>query len=95
MVGFAVGGCAPKWGAAGAFSVLLGAVRAVGAAPRASRGGTAAAHGALFGLIVYGVYDFTNLATLRHYPVQLAVVDVAWGTLASALCTIAVWTAAR
>ena len=85
----------PNWAAAFAVYVLLGAGLALLAAPRASSIGSAAAHGALFGLIVYGVYDFTNLATLRHYPVQLALVDVAWGTAASALGTIAVWTAAR
>jgi uncharacterized membrane protein len=56
---------------------------------------TAAAYGALLGFVVYGVYDFTNLATLRHYPVKLAIVDVAWGTFASALGAVAVWMAAR
>ena len=40
----------------------------------------AAAAGALFGLIAYGIYDFTNLSTLRGYPLQLAVVDTLWGT---------------
>ena len=28
----------------------------------------AAAYGALFGLVVYGVYDFTNYSTLRQWP---------------------------
>ncbi len=36
--------------------------------------------GALLGLIVYGVYDLTNLAILKNYPVQFALVDMAWGT---------------
>lgn len=41
------------------------------------------ARAALVGLVAYGVYDLTNLATLRHWPVRLALADVAWGTFAS------------
>jgi uncharacterized membrane protein len=45
--------------------------------------------GALFGLFAYGTYDLSNLATLKGWPVQVAVVDIAWGTLASCLATLA------
>lgn len=37
--------------------------------------------GAALGFIAYGTYDATNFATLRGYPVSLAVVDVIWGTV--------------
>lgn len=37
--------------------------------------------GALFGLIGYGLYDLTNLATLSAWTVKFAVVDMVWGTL--------------
>lgn len=40
---------------------------------------------ALVGLVAYGVYDLTNRATLRHWPVRLALVDVGWGTFATTL----------
>lgn len=46
--------------------------------------GQMVARAALVGLVAYGVYDLTNLATLRHWPVKLALVDTAWGTFASA-----------
>lgn len=36
--------------------------------------------GALLGLVAYGTYDFTNLSTLRNWPVGLSLIDVAWGT---------------
>lgn len=36
--------------------------------------------GAALGAVVYGVYDFTNYATLTRYPLQLALGDWAWGT---------------
>ncbi len=42
------------------------------------------ARAALVGLVAYGVYDLTNGATLRHWPLKLALVDTAWGTFASA-----------
>lgn len=45
----------------------------------------AALYGAAFGLIVYGVYDCTNHATLKRWPMKLMAVDVAWGTFLSAL----------
>lgn len=35
--------------------------------------------GALFGAILYGVYDFTNHATLANWPFRMVVVDVIWG----------------
>jgi uncharacterized membrane protein len=86
---------APDWSAALLVYVLLGLGLALFAVPRATSVGSAAAYGALFGLIVYGVYDFTNVATLRQYPLQLALVDVAWGAAASALGTMVAWMTAR
>ena len=49
--------------------------------PRAPTLGSAAGYGALFGLVVYGVYDFTNYSTLRQWPFVLTLADVAWGTV--------------
>ncbi|MBI1384637.1 MAG: DUF2177 family protein [Rhizobiales bacterium] len=46
---------------------------------------TAAINGALFGFFCYATYDFTNLATLRDWPVAMVVVDVAWGTTLTGL----------
>lgn len=43
----------------------------------------AALLGALFGFFTYATYDLTNLATLEGWPLEVVVVDVAWG---SALC---------
>lgn len=44
---------------------------------------------ALFGLIAYATYDLSNLATLRDWPVGLAVIDMAWGAFISASSAIA------
>jgi uncharacterized membrane protein len=44
----------------------------------------AVASGALLGLVAYGTYDFTNLATIRGWPISVAVVDVSWGIFLTA-----------
>lgn len=36
-------------------------------------------YGALFGLVVYGVYDLTNLALIKGWPVNVVVADILWG----------------
>jgi uncharacterized membrane protein len=49
--------------------------------------------GALLGLVAYGTYDFTNLATLRGWPVTLSFIDVAWGIFLTATSALAgYWT---
>jgi len=35
--------------------------------------------GALLGLVAYGTYDFTNLSTLKNWPLTLSLIDVCWG----------------
>ncbi len=63
--------------------IVLGIV--VFALPRASESGSVWSGflwGALFGFVVYGVYDLTNLSVLQGWPVAMTVVDMAWGTFA-------------
>lgn len=45
--------------------------------------------GALFGFFTYATYDLTNLATLKNYPLQLALIDILWGSLVSAIAASA------
>lgn len=40
--------------------------------------------GAVLGFAAYGTYDFTNLATLKNWPVVITVVDLIWGTFVTA-----------
>jgi len=44
--------------------------------------------GALFGLIVYVVYDMTNMATLENWSVKMTVVDVGWGCFLCGTSTV-------
>ncbi len=59
--------------------------------PMPASAGMAVWRAALVGLVVYGVYDMTNLATLRNWSVKLALVDLAWGTLVSAVAGTAAY----
>ena len=53
-------------------------------------------YGALFGLFCYMTYDLTNLAVIRGFPTQLALIDIAWGSLVTAVCSgIAYWVGSR
>ena len=42
----------------------------------------------LLGLVIYGVYNGTNFATLKKYPIGLALVDTVWGMSAMSLVSI-------
>ncbi len=44
--------------------------------------------GSLMGLIIYGVFDMTNLAILKNYPLPFALVDIAWGTFVFGAVTL-------
>lgn len=54
-----------------------------------------AALGALFGAIAYATYDLTNFATLRHWSLQITVLDIAYGAVASAAAAVAAYFAVR
>jgi uncharacterized membrane protein len=47
--------------------------------------------GALLGLVAYGTYDMTNLATLAGWSTVVSVVDLIWGTCATACAATAAY----
>lgn len=57
--------------------------------------------GAFFGLAAYATYDLTSLALIRDFPVRIAVVDMAWGMVLTAVSSsagywaVATWGAVR
>jgi uncharacterized membrane protein len=48
-----------------------------------------AAFGAGLGFVAYATYDLTNLATLAGWPARIAVLDMGWGTFATAVAALA------
>ena len=49
--------------------------------------------GAVLGLVAYATYDLSNAATLKHWPVKIVVMDVAWGALLTAATSAAAYLA--
>jgi uncharacterized membrane protein len=37
--------------------------------------------GALFGMVLYGVYDLTNYAIFAQWPVSMTILDIIWGAI--------------
>lgn len=44
--------------------------------------------GALFGLIAYATYDLSNLSTLQGWSLSISVLDMAWGSVATAIASV-------
>ncbi len=51
--------------------------------------------GLLLGAIAYGTYEATNMATLRGWRWSMVAVDVAWGSVLTALTAVAGFFALR
>ena len=82
----------PHFGAALAFFLIYQAGLIYFAVLPAAEAGSwliAAIHGALLGIIAYGTYETTNLATLKGWTLHMAIVDVAWGAAVSAFVAVA------
>jgi len=87
----------PRWDAAILFYLIyLAATLFFVVLPNASKGVAATAlRGAFFGFAAYATYDLTNLATLEAFTWRLSLIDMAWGTFATALASAAGAAAAR
>lgn len=88
----------PNWAAAAVFYLIyVGGIVVLAVLPalEARSPGQALALGALLGLVAYGAYDLTNLATLNGFPVRMVVVDLAWGTVLTGLVAWAGYSVGR
>ena len=82
----------PRWGAAALFYLFyaLGVVMfAVRPALCVRSWRVALGHGALLGFLAYMTYELTNLATVKAWTNELAAIDIAWGTVLTALAATA------
>lgn len=80
-----------NWAAAIVFYLVFVAgivVLAVGPAVERQSPAHALVLGALLGLVTYAAYDLTNLATLEGFPLRVAIVDLAWGTVLCASVSV-------
>lgn len=79
---------APRWGAALLVYLLIPAGLILFVRPLIganSTSGMVFLKGATFGLVLYGVYDLTNLAILEKWTMLVTIVDIVWG---GAICGI-------
>jgi uncharacterized membrane protein len=76
--------------AAGFYVVYVAGVLyfAVMPALRADSLWLAAMNGALLGLIAYGTYEMTNMATIEGWAWPMVVTDMAWGTTLTAVSAV-------
>jgi uncharacterized membrane protein len=44
-------------------------------------------YGGVFGIIVYGIYDFTNLATIKNWSLFVSIIDMLWGGILFTIVT--------
>ena len=44
-------------------------------------------YGALFGLFCYATFDLTSLSLLRHWSWPVAIVDISWGAIVTAVAS--------
>ena len=88
----------PVWSIAILFYLIHAAGISVFPVPMALNGGswtTAVLYGALFGFFAYSAYDITNLATLRGWSMAVSLVDLAWGTVTTAIASTASFLAVK
>ncbi len=52
-------------------------------------------YGGLFGLVLYGVYDLTNLSLLKEWPISTTLLDIAWGVGVNAMLAGFMWQVSR
>lgn len=75
---------APRWGAAVLVYLLIPGGLVLFVRPLLGVNATtwqAIGWGALYGLILYGVYDLTNLAVLEKWTVRMTLADIVWGCI--------------
>jgi uncharacterized membrane protein len=87
-----------NWPAALAFYFMyVGGIVVFVLSPAMDRGSgilRTALKGGLLGLFAYGTFDLTALALLDGWPLKVAVVDMLWGTLLTALTAgVSLWVA--
>jgi uncharacterized membrane protein len=70
-------------------------VFAAAPALRAQAPFTAATLGLLFGALAYATYDLTNYATLRNWTLQITVLDIVYGAVASSIAATVAYFVAR
>jgi uncharacterized membrane protein len=44
--------------------------------------------GGIFGAVCYGIYDFTNYSIIQNWPLNITLIDFAWGIFLCSIVTV-------
>ena len=78
----------PNLSAAGLFYVLYVTglmIMVIWPAFQAQSALQALVYGAILGLVAYGTYDLTNLAVMKGFTAKIAMIDMVWGMVLTAI----------
>lgn len=78
----------PNLSAAGLFYALYVTglmIMVIWPAFQAQSASQALVYGAILGLVAYGTYDLTNLAVMKGFTAKIAMIDMAWGMVLTAI----------
>ena len=86
QLGFLLADQVNWWAAVSFYLLFVAGVLVFAVAPGLQAGSLTRALllGGFFGLVTYGTYDLTNLATVKTWPLVVTVADMAWGTVLAA-----------
>lgn len=59
--------------------------------PKADSASMALLYGAIFGLVVYGVYEFTNYSLISGWPIKITIIDTLWGMVICGITALVVF----
>ena len=55
---------------------------------RADNWQSALKYGAIFGLVVYGIFDLTNYSLFENWTLHISLLDIGWGAFVSSLVAV-------
>ena len=82
----------PRLGVAAAFyAIYVGGILyfAIAPAMAADKWQLALLNGCLLGLVAFGTYEATNMATLKGWTYEMVALDMAWGAVVTGLSAVA------
>lgn len=86
------GALTPNWWAAGiVYLAIIGGIFYFALPEEGAGAGQAFLQGAIFGLVTYSIYDFTNYALVANWPFMITIIDVIWGTVLCGSITLAAY----
>lgn len=71
--------------------LCLSAAIVLFALPKATTWPEALAWSALLGFLIYGVYDLTNYALFKTWPLGVVAADMAWGAVLNGITGLVLW----